>query len=613
MNRLPLAAALLICAWAAVPGQAETTWWTDLGARERTSESTQPDGAEKVLRLLAPRNGMACGQIVVRRDKPLKALSAQAQPLGGGSSKTRSLPYTPFLEAETLEIAYLTNQLPPKPGRDDKGPLTAVWKEFIPSESHLGVVYVTANIPAEAEPGLYKGSIRVTADGESFDVPVSLEVSPLKMPPPAELEMWISLMQSPAQLSFAYDVKPYSEEHWEKIAASTRLLGQIGHHVLYVPVLWHANVGSGPQMVLFAKDGDSLKPDLAQLERYFKLVAEQNIRPRMIVLGVWGRWIRPGQRHPRLRQLASTLYLTEIKPDGTIGPLQFSSDYQAHEAMWKKVYQGAAELADKHLGVKPEQIVLGFGDDVYPDSKIDAFWQKIAPKSPGWDAWTHNYGGVSGPRPVFYQIVDTAAPETVDELLNISAMDKPFQRAVAARPPMYVSTCRGIQHDGSPAVLYYSIPDLAATPQKTGHSVGLARIGLDYWPKTMTLVSGRTSRTDGFGKETQRSGRAFPGRVARDYRSVLTARGPDGAVRLIHFDALRQGVQAAQARIVIAKAIADKHPRAAELRKVLELQFEKGARHRTITLGRDKVREVTTEDLHGGWKPLFEAAAGVSE
>ena len=419
-------------------------------------------------------------------------------------------------------------------------------------------------------------------------------------------------MQSPAQLSYAYEVEPYSEAHWQKIEASTKLLGQLGHHVLFVPVLWHANCGSGPQMVVFHKEADTLVPDFSRLERYFRLVARECGPQRLLVLGVWGRWMQLGQRHPKAIELAETVYLTELKDDGSLAPIAWSSDYAAHEAMWAEVYAGVKALAARYLGVEGRQIVLGFADDVHPDPEIDAVWRRLAPESPGWDAWTHNYGE-QGVRPVFFQIVDTAPPENVDALLDVSARREPLIENGVAVEPFYVSSCRDVQHARSPAALYYSVPDLAAAPQKTGRSIGLARIGLDFWSKTVPQVEGGESIADGFAGSRRRGGRAYPGRVVRNYRGYLTAQGPDGALPLIHFGALCEGVQAAQARWVIAREIARNPDQSEALRGVIELQFTKGARHGLIKDGgREVVEAVTVADLYAGWGPLFDAAATAS-
>jgi hypothetical protein len=434
-------------------------------------------------------------------------------------------------------------------------------------------------------------------------VPVELTVADYRLPAPRDLDLWISLMQSPAQLAFAYQVAPYGEEHWRAIEASTRLLGAIGHHVLFVPVLWHANCGSGPQMVVFRRQGDTLVPDFSRLERWFGLIGRECGPQRLLVLGVWGRWLRP--EHP----LAGSLHLTELTADGRLTPLAWSSDYAAHAALWTAVHRGVADLAARHLGLAEDRIVLGFADDAHPTAEQDAAWRTIAPRSMGWDAWTHDYAADRGPRPAFFQIVDTAAPASVDALLAWPLRCAPLVEPDRPPRPFYVSSCRDVQDGSSPAVIYYSVPDLVATAQKMGDCIGFSRLGLDFWPKTIPLVDGTTAKGDGFAQDARRKGREHPGKVMRNYRGILTARGPTGALPLIHFAALREGVQAAQARLTIAQGAATVPARAAGWRAVLERQFTHGMRHAIIRTGNAAdIAAVTVEDLYAGWAPLFTAA-----
>ncbi len=572
-------------------------WWTDLGARELMPTSTRPDAAKPHLRLLAPIHGVASGQIAVRTETPITSLRVSVPDFVGDGV---------VLPKDTLRIRYLTHRslIPGAPS--SSGPMTTLADRFIPSDSLLTAVMITAEVPVGTPAGPYSGSIEVRADDHAFQVPVTVTVADFVMPGRSDLDFLVSLMQSPAQLAYAYGVEPYGENHWEVIEASTRLLGDMGHHILFVPVLWHANTGSGPQMVVFHREGDGLRPDFSRLDRYFRLVARECGPQRWLVLGVWGRWL--ARARPGAAGLADTVHLTAITEDGRLEPLAWSSDYAAHEALWRAVYEGVAELAERHLGVAREQILLGFGDDLHPDEATDAFWVRIAPRSPGWEAWTHNYGD-KGPRPAFFQVVDTAAPDDVNALLAWPPALAPQGVGTDNPQPFYISACRDVQHGRSPAELYYSIPDLAVAPQKTGHSAGLSRIGLDFWVKEIPVVDGPVVKGDGFARDGH-DRRAHPDRVARNYRATLTAQGPEGALPLVHFEALREGIQAAQARVVIARAVAGDPDLRERFRPVLEAQWESGARHGVIRTGNPAhVREATAATLHAGWAPLFQAAA----
>jgi hypothetical protein len=575
MKRAWVSLAILLTA--KLPAALALEWWTDIGAQELTTNSMQSVPAGKVLSLLAPINGTASGQIAIRAGSAITNVQAKVTGLTGIVARIR------YLSRETAAF-------------------NIVSETFEPSDSPLAVLYVTVDVPVGTAAGTFAGAIEVSSQAGAFTVPVTVNVPDFVMPGRTDLAMWISLAQSPAQLAFAYKTEPYGEAHWKAIEASTRLLGDMGHHVLFVPVLWHANCGSGPQMIVFRRDGDTLQPDFSRLERYFKLVARECGPQRLLVLGVWGRWLAPGGRTDKYP--ADTLHLTS----DTLKPLAWSSDYHAHENLWRSVYDGVAKLAQQHLLVEQERIVLGFADDTHPGDEVDAFWRRIAPRSPGWDAWTHNYG-FKGPRPSFFQIVDTAAPNDVKALLSWPPRSAPYVDDNGRPQPFYISATRDIQHSRSPAALYYSIPDATLIPQKTGHPVGFSRIGLDFWPKDIVTVDGTTVRGDGFAADGP-DVRTHPERVMRNYRGTLTAQGEPGAMPLVHFDALREGVQAAQARITVVRAMQAKPELRDKFMPTLERQWKEGFRYAVIKQGNSAlIREVSAAEIRAGWEPLFRAAA----
>jgi hypothetical protein len=64
--------------------------------------------------------------------------------------------------------------------------------------------------------------------------------------------------------------------------------------------------------------------------------------------------------------------------------------------------------------------------------------------------------------------------------------------------------------------------------------------------------------------------------------------------------------------MLIARGVKAHPERAPAWRKVLELQFAKGARHGAISKGSPKaIAAVSAADLHDGWKPLYGAAGEV--
>jgi hypothetical protein len=293
----------------------------------------------------------------------------------------------------------------------------------------------------------------------------------------------------------------------------------------------------------------ALVPDFTRLDRYLGLVRTYLGPQRLVVLGVWGPWIREGGTSTRFP--GDELYVTRVDAGGGYGMHKLSADYLANADLWKAVFAGVAARVQAQLGVPASKIILGNGDDRHPSEAVDAAWRQIAPESPGWHAWTHHYGA-PGPRPALFEIVDAGSGRTAPGT-GQSAVRGGWE-ALGGKP-LFLCTARDQHRDGVAPGLYYALPDVAVGRQKCGVSVGLARIGLDYWPKRLPSETGGAFTIDtgfhgGLGTD--------PGRVARSRTTTLTAPGPQGPVPMVHYEALREGIQAAQARILVEKALAGK-------------------------------------------------------
>jgi len=569
--------------------------WTEFAARTVTSATKPPAQRKTQLQLVAPINGVASGQIVLSSTQPLTEVSAVAGELKSAgamkaalSVRVRFATHRPLVKDELLVA-----------GGTAAGSVVQVYytlhDAFVAANQTVQSVYVTVAVPPDAAAGEYRGSVKVRTNLGETEVPLQVTVPDFVLPDPSDLNIWMALSHSPTQLAYFYQVPHYSDQHWEKIETQMQLVSQVGNHVLYIPVLWHVNNGSGPQMITFKEEGGKLTPDFTLLDRYLKLAARYYGPQRYVVLGVWGKWQR---ETGSTRTKADELFVTTPEANGGYGMLKLSADYSANAALWTAVFDGVATRVKTHLNVPASRIVLGNGDDRHPTNETDAAWQKIAPESPGWHAWTHHYGDM-GPRPVLFEIVDPTCGRDVPKA------GESWVRGgwdATTGKTLFLSTVRDIQFDGVPPAYYFSIPDISVGKQRTGTTVGLARIGLDYWPKRVPGVSGVDSGFNG-------GSRAAPGRVDRNRTTTLTAPGPKGPVAMLHYEALREGVQAAEARIVVEKAVQAKVGDTAAFEQALQIFWTKGSRCPELYTLSDRA---AFEDF-GGWQegtlPLYVAAA----
>ena len=601
---VPVVAMVLLCLAAAC--RADLATWAAPAAQTVTTAARAPADAPKAVELIAPINGVASGQAVVLADGDLTQVSATCGGLRGpGGDLPASAVQIRYVTTARLDLA--TRRMAAPEASEEPLPFHTIYGQFVPVASRVQPAYVTVHVPPSTAPGAYEGQLQVVTNRGRATLPIRLTVPDFVLPDRSDLEMWVALGANPTEPAEYYQVPHYSQQHWKLVENQLRLLGDLGHHMLYIPVLWHANTGSGPQMVVFRKAGGTLQPDFTHLDRYLALAARYLGPQRRVILGVWGRWMFDS---PRARLPVDVAFVTLVDDKGKPSMHKISADYAANEALWKAVYDGVAQRVRQHLNVPASHIILGFGDDRHPSDEVDAFWKKVAPESPGWQAWTHNYGN-AGPRGALFEIVDTNSGKGRPDDIVRGGWDG----VNAGR--LYISSARDCQYQGVPPAFYFTVPDAAVGKQTRGNSIGLARIGLDYWQReSRDWESGEVKSINNYngGPWTD------PGRVDRNRTTYLTAPGPDGALPMLHYEAMREGIQAVHARIVLEKALRGDGADKDAILKALTLFRRKGSRLDAFYFDKDgpsRQQQFDAFEKSGGWNEgvaaLYAEAARVQK
>src|SRR5690606_34571220 len=102
-------------------------------------------------------------------------------------------------------------------------------------------VWLTFNIPADAHPGTYTGTLNLYAKGQSTkELKLSIEVLPQTLPDPSEWTFHLDMWQHPSAVARVHGVEPWSEEHWELMKVPMKMLADAGQKVIT------ANVNKDP-------------------------------------------------------------------------------------------------------------------------------------------------------------------------------------------------------------------------------------------------------------------------------------------------------------------------------------------------------------------------------
>jgi hypothetical protein len=303
-------------------------WTEDMTRRVFSQDYLEPGATPGAIRLAGARNGTYSAQVVVGTDKELanvkvtaselkgpaggtlpdksvRILGMNPQPMsdfsslgegrivgsrmveiGGGNSrygdwsapKTRALvTFAPdTLDNKSAAAAALTRL-------QYFDWIASALPKRIPANS-CQPYWLSVKVPADAAPGLYRGTVRVEGPGfPAAALPLEVEVLDWLVPDPQHFQTIVAIEQSPYGVAKQYKTPLWSERHWELIEASLRQLARVGNDLWLVPVILETEFGNRDDSMIQwtrKKDG-SLAFDYTRLDRYLGSRLPWRSRSRM--------------------------------------------------------------------------------------------------------------------------------------------------------------------------------------------------------------------------------------------------------------------------------------------------------------------------------------------
>ncbi len=566
-------------------------WNSDMMATDYDLDFGDRAEPLRPVRIICPRGGAASGKIVVGSDEPIEGLRAKTTDLeseGGATipaSRVRvryALPWTGRPPLLTTEQNFETV---PYPAPVD--PLMALSDEPLdrfpvrekpmdtppPTDrdiaaarrygSELGIylrragspgpvfgavvpVWVTVSVPRDAEPGAYSGDLTVAAGGRNLGkVPVSLKVADFTLPEPRDFRTWVEVVQSPDTLAVQYDAEMWSDRHFELIAQSLRYLGEVGSRVVYVPLIARTNLGNAETMVRWVERADGTHDfDFSVMDRYLDLVEEHMGKPRFVVFNVFDLHLGAGGGGPRShyseRAVGNRPMVTLLDPsDGStenvhLAPYEAPGGAEA----WGRLF---SQLRDRMRRRGLEQaMVLGMLSDIWP-SKEQVSALKEATGDLPWSIAAH--GRYWQQERALYDIARIAYHA------HAFATQYGFNRSLMGwkEPQLHASFERWGNIPITPPARWRAFAEIAIT----GSVRGVARVGGDFWPVEFKSRRGRVTSAQVWARYPEADLKQL------SLKTAILAPGPNGPVATSRFEAFREGLQEAEARIVIEAALSD--------------------------------------------------------
>ena len=553
-------------------------WTEDMHHRTRSTDCLQPGEGAGTIRLVGARNGTYSAQVLFGSDRPLKSMRVTVGDLARAGGEAR-------LDASNIRVfsavPYPASQWTLRRLGDERG-LGASFPTMAELARHGAMpdrnqvylfdqlrrepagpapadtcrpIWLSVRIPADAKPGRYAGTVRV----EDASIPVELEVVDWTLPDPKDFRTVVACEQNPYAVAKQYGVTCWSDRHVELLAGSFRHLGRIGNRWLNVPVLAGTEFGNGndsPIRWIRRRDG-AFAFDYTVLDRYLDLALKHLGRLGTIQFTVMHgmRSAATAPEPPRVtvydesRRRSFRMDVTSAKARGAW--LALARSLHAH-------------LADKGLA---RAMCWGYPLEQEADPGLKNVLAAAVP-SVFWIAGPHEMmaNGTYAKNERFYKIVadiryhgrwpafrdDQGWKSKTMHLLN----------------PRVGGTAIAL-HTTSLPFAYRLLADRAIAMGRSGFT----RVGADEWAGV------------------HYSGMAIPKYLTGIGVLFVLWPGPDGAETSARFEALREGIQEAEARIFIEQAL-DRRPAGDPLARRARKALAENSRETTFLLGNSIVRDM---------------------
>jgi hypothetical protein len=512
----------------------------------------------KPIRIVGARNGSFSGKVLLGSDEALRTLKASMSDLAGpaGTVIPASAATLRYAAADLPREAAVVNRFdslletPPIEVPVRRKDPASVWVRTLPGEptpvyGAVAPVWVTVKVPADARPGDYRGTLTVGANQQAFAVPIELRVSPFTLPDPKQYRTFVELVESPDTLAMEYGVPLWSEAHWKHIEKSLTLAGQSGAKTCYVPLICETNLGNEQSMVRWVKQAENrYRYDFSIMEKYLDLVAKYQGPSTLVCFCVWDNFLEGGQfdgdikyeakvtQDDRMAYKGKGPKVTVLNGDQPSNVVLPGYSDPAAGPLWEGL---AKELLQrmKKRGME-KTMLLGLATDTVPAPAVVRFWQGLLPGVP-WASHAHSFRDKIDGVPVAY-----TSGVWPPRFIRYDGTSRQGWR----NPRLMVQFARSLT-ESRPLTVFRLIDE----HNIGGEQRGFGRLGADFWPVLKDKNGQWAWRV--FDRYPKASWRALNIRVA------LLGAGPDGPVSTARFEALREGVEECEARIVIEQALCD--------------------------------------------------------
>ena len=142
-------------------------------------------------------------------------------------------------------------------------------------------MWFEVNVPHDAAPGVYTGSVTVTAPGcKPVEQPIELEVVNAELPAPADWKFHLDLWQHPQAVARWHDVEPWSDSHFAILRPLMKRLAEAGQKSITCTLLdeaWNGQTyDTFPSMIRWIRGVDGvMRYDYSALDAWITFMHDE--------------------------------------------------------------------------------------------------------------------------------------------------------------------------------------------------------------------------------------------------------------------------------------------------------------------------------------------------
>ncbi len=547
----------------AAPGAKLLVWNHTSCNSVHETDFGDPNEKLRAVRIAGTRGGVFSGKLVVSSGSALNGVAAEVADLAGpdGAKIPASAILVRYAQLgpdtedvnEGLKPCDGGTEVRYKRGTRRFEALLPEAPAEVPVSAKGGValqpVWLTVRVPRDARPGEYRGGLTVRADGkEVAKTEVRLSVSDWALPEPQDSLTHSGLIQSPYSVAIQYKVPLWSEEHWKLMDQSFEYAAQLGCKTVYVPLLRRTYFGNEHSMLRWIRNGDGKWDyDASIVERYIDTAVKHLKKPPVVCFICWE--LSTGSHYAGMTKtsfVSNTGVCFTVK-DPKTGKLEDAVGPKwgdpAAPAFWKPVLDRMRGILAKH-GLE-KSMMVGITGDRHP--REDAVKDLKAAADVPWVKASH-----FGPQPIFGQPVGYAT-----EVWGVGLPPDPASKRqygwkrnvrTALFPRFQASPMGKALQTGAPLGMYR----MGFESCLAANSRGVGRCGLDFWP----VLKDKRGRPQYILGRYPENSNWHGGWLHNSFPYILWP-GQQGPLATARFEAYREGLQEAEARIFLEKILSD--------------------------------------------------------